>query len=96
MKYFNFWNKLDRTDLKTISFETYAELLEKSSEMKIEIHDKERLLDQIQIGKETNFYAFYSKVSGKFGYEWYTNLNFARSAQKELEDHLRRRSAKRR
>ena len=95
MKYFNFWNKLDRTDLKTISFETYTELLEKSLEMKIEIHDKERLLDQIQIGNETNFYAFYSKVSGKFGYEFYTNLNFARSAQREFEDHLRR-SAKRR
>lgn len=95
MKYFNFWNKLDRTDLKTISFETYAELLQKSLEMKIEIHDKERLSDQIQIGKETSFYAFPSKVSGKFGYEWYLNLNFARSAQRELEDHLRR-SAKRR
>ena len=89
-KFFNYWTKTDRSDQKTIDFESFAEFSRKLSENSLEIHDGWRFENDVKVGKTNHYYAFPSKISGKFCLEWYTNLNVARLAQKELLGHLKR------
>ena len=89
-RYFNYWKKPDRTDQKTIIFETVTDFQKQLLENNLKIHDQARFEIDIKLEKTTHFYAFPSKISGNFSYEWYTNLNFARSAQRELLSHLKR------
>ena len=86
--YLYYWEREDRTDQKTIEFSSMKELTEKLKERNIWLHDEKRF--ELEMIKSKTFYAFPSKVGGNFGLEWYVNLNFARSAQKELNKHLHR------
>jgi hypothetical protein len=86
--YLYYWECEDRTDQKTIVFTSFKELTEKLKERNIWIHDEKRF--EMEMIKSKTFYAFPSNVNGNFGLEWYVNLNFARSAQKELNKHLTR------
>jgi len=86
--YLYYWEREDRTDQKTIEFSSFKELTEKLKERNIWLHDEKRF--ELEMIKSKTFYAFPSKVNGNWGLEWYNNLNFARSAQKELNKHLTR------
>lgn len=92
MNYFVLWTKLDRSDRKTIIFKTVEELTNILKAENKNLHEAWRLDISIKVDKDKQnyFYAFPSKISGKFGLEWYTNLNVAVKAQREYASFLKR------
>lgn len=92
MNYFVVWTKLDRSDRKTIIFKTVEELTNILKAENENLHEAWRLDISIKVDKDKQnyFYAFPSKISGKFGFEWYNNLNVAVKAQREYVNFLKR------
>lgn len=92
MNFFVFWTKLDKSDRKSIKFDTVDQLKKILSAENKSLHDAWRLEIAINVnkGKQNYFYAFPSKIHGTLGLEWYENLNFAYKAQQEYVNFLRR------
>jgi hypothetical protein len=90
MFFFNYWSNPSRSDLEAIKFETMEDFSKELSEKGLKIHDQKRFESEVKNFKNKHFYAFPSKIKNEFALEWYTNLNQASKAQRELLDHLRR------
>lgn len=92
MNFFVYWTKLDKSDRKSIKFDTVDQLKKILSAENKSLHDAWRLEIAINVNKnkQNYFYAFPSKIKNVLGLEWYENLNMAYKAQQEYTNFLRR------